>query len=174
MKHRWGAWYGGLVWQRSGRQSEVLPALPCKQAKPTNSPLVSVGMANVTLVWTTHWLHWAPFKVNCSSYWSKPTTILKLTQSLWHCQKRQNLFLRSIDFPRLSSDDRTSFTSQEFKVLTTHTGFRHVRSSAYHPFSNGLTELQYKLSMKRYWRPAGTISSEHATMKRNSTLQTWW
>ena len=38
------------------------------------------------------------------------------------------------------SDDRPSFVSQKFKEFVKGSGIRHVRTTSYHPASNGLAE----------------------------------
>ena len=60
---------------------------------------------------------------------------------------------KSLSIPvTLVTDNRSVFTSQEFEYFLTKNGTRHIKTSPYHPVSNGLIERAVqtmKLALKK-------------------------
>ena len=65
---------------------------------------------------------------------------IQLPQHAVTIEKLQTTFA-ALGLPEIIvSDNGTSFTSQEFQTFLKQNGIQHVRTSAYHPSSNGLAE----------------------------------
>ena len=88
--------------------------------------------------------------VDAHSKWGEVYPMLKTTTSKT-IELLQHMFAASRLPEQLVSDNGPQFVSEEFRQFTRGNGIKHIRSSPYHPASNGLAERfvrTFKESMK--------------------------
>jgi hypothetical protein len=139
-------------------ETVVRSCTPCQQLQPT-MPLVPMH----PMVWPekswqrVHIDYAGPFKGNmflvCIDAHSKWPEVVKTndTSSRGTIKKLMEIFSRWGLPEQLVSDNGPQFCSEEFKQFLKANGIKHVRSSPYHPRSNGLAERMvrtFKNAMK--------------------------
>ena len=154
------------TWQRHWTESTQLSNLSRAKQASSERELASMGMARQSVVSTAHRVHGS---IRGQDDFGHCRRIFKVHWCAYH-----DVFNHSADHPAIAlqqtfsthglpctivSDNGSPFTSLEFRQYCSMNGIKHIRSSPFHPATNGLAERAVQ-TIKRGWRRWEEISKQ--------------